>query len=60
MEKLYYLIIKEDGQERQTESLNEARKAFRLGLTVVECKICTMYTEFSKIVISVSTELQSM
>jgi hypothetical protein len=60
MEKVHYVIIDENDCERKTENFNEARRAFRKGMTVLEFRVVEIYTEQSRITISVQTEMIKM
>ena len=58
METISYKIIDEHDGERLTESVTEAKKAFRAGYTVLTVKEVKIYTEDSIIIVTVLTEMK--
>jgi hypothetical protein len=58
METIRYKIVDEHDRERFTESMTEAKKAFRAGYTVLTVKEVQIYTEDSIIVVTVYTEMK--
>ncbi|MDR2705296.1 MAG: hypothetical protein LBC02_05925 [Planctomycetaceae bacterium] len=59
MEKTWYIIVDQDDTERETQSVEMAREAFRKGKMVrIIVQETTLFTKHSSILISVVSEME--